>query len=31
MLGKPRPDTMGYADDKLYSRRDAHLNEPSAR
>jgi len=25
MLGKPRPETMGYADDKLYQRRDAHL------
>jgi oxalate decarboxylase/phosphoglucose isomerase-like protein (cupin superfamily) len=21
MLGKPRPETMGYADDKLYQRR----------
>jgi len=27
MLGKPRPETMGYADDKLYQRRDAHLQE----
>jgi mannose-6-phosphate isomerase-like protein (cupin superfamily) len=26
MLGKPRPDTMGYADEELYRRRDAHLN-----
>ena len=25
MLGKSRPETMGYADDKLYERRDAHL------
>ncbi len=25
MLGRGRPDTMGYADDKLYSRRDEHL------
>ena len=30
MLGKSRPETMGYADDKLYSRRDAHLSEPAA-
>jgi hypothetical protein len=26
MLGKGRPDTMGYADEDLYRRRDAHLN-----
>jgi mannose-6-phosphate isomerase-like protein (cupin superfamily) len=25
MLGKGRPETMGYADDELYRRRDAHL------
>jgi oxalate decarboxylase/phosphoglucose isomerase-like protein (cupin superfamily) len=25
MLGRARPDTMGYADDDLYKRRDAHL------
>ena len=25
MLGKDRPDTMGYADDDLYRRRSAHL------
>jgi len=25
MLGKGKPDTMGYADDELYRRRDAHL------
>ena len=26
MLGKGGPDTMGYADEELYRRRDAHLN-----
>jgi hypothetical protein len=26
MLGKGRPDTMGYADEDLYQRRDAHLS-----
>src|SRR6478736_4845702 len=26
MLGKGRPDAMGYADDELYGRRDAHLS-----
>jgi len=26
MLGKGRPDTMGYADEDLYRRRDAHLS-----
>ena len=26
MLGKGRPDTMGYADDELYNRRAAHLS-----
>jgi len=26
MLGKGRPDTMGYADQALFERRDAHLN-----
>jgi quercetin dioxygenase-like cupin family protein len=25
MLGRGRPDAMGYADDELYKRRDAHL------
>ena len=25
MLGKSRPETMGYADDELFKRRDAHL------
>ena len=25
MLGRARPETMGYADDELYQRRDAHL------
>ncbi|HVI64247.1 MAG TPA: hypothetical protein VM910_16930, partial [Bradyrhizobium sp.] len=25
MLGRGRPDTMGYVDDELYRRRDAHL------
>src|SRR5262249_22613556 len=25
MLGRGKPDTMGYADDELYQRRDAHL------
>jgi hypothetical protein len=25
MLGKGRPDTMGYADQTLFERRDAHL------
>ena len=25
MLGRGRPDTMGYADDTLYARRSAHL------
>jgi mannose-6-phosphate isomerase-like protein (cupin superfamily) len=25
MLGRGQPDTMGYADDQLYERRDAHL------
>jgi mannose-6-phosphate isomerase-like protein (cupin superfamily) len=27
MLGKSRPDTMGYADENLYQRRDAHLKD----
>lgn len=26
MLGRGKPETMGYADDDLYSRRSAHLN-----
>ncbi len=25
MLGRGKPDTMGYADDELYKRKDAHL------
>jgi len=25
MLGRGRPEAMGYADDELYKRRDAHL------
>ena len=25
MLGRGRPGTMGYADDELFERRDAHL------
>jgi oxalate decarboxylase/phosphoglucose isomerase-like protein (cupin superfamily) len=25
MLGKARPETMGYADEQLYQHRDAHL------
>jgi hypothetical protein len=25
MLGTSRPETMGYADEKLYERRNAHL------
>jgi len=25
MLGRGRPEAMGYADDDLYRRRDAHL------
>ena len=28
MLGKARPETMGYADDELYKRRDARINDP---
>jgi oxalate decarboxylase/phosphoglucose isomerase-like protein (cupin superfamily) len=27
MLGRGRPETMGYADDRLFQRRDAHLEE----
>jgi mannose-6-phosphate isomerase-like protein (cupin superfamily) len=27
MLGKARPDAMGYADENLYQRRDAHLKD----
>jgi oxalate decarboxylase/phosphoglucose isomerase-like protein (cupin superfamily) len=27
MLGRAKPDTMGYADDELYKRRAAHLGE----
>ena len=26
MLGRGKPDTMGYADEKLFAKRDAHLN-----
>ena len=29
MLGRARPETMGYADDTLYQRRDAHLKDKS--
>jgi hypothetical protein len=25
MLGRGRPEAMGYADEELYNRRDAHL------
>jgi hypothetical protein len=25
MLGRGKPETMGYTDDKLYEHRDAHL------
>jgi hypothetical protein len=25
MLGRGKPETMGYADDQLYDRREAHL------
>ncbi|MCX7197786.1 MAG: cupin domain-containing protein, partial [Proteobacteria bacterium] len=25
MLGRAKPETMGYADEKLYEQRDAHL------
>jgi len=25
MIGRAKPETMGYADDDLYKRRDAHL------
>jgi len=25
MLGRAKPETMGYADDALFQRRDAHL------
>lgn len=27
MLGRGKPETMGYSDDKLFQRRDAHLQE----
>ena len=27
MLGRGKPEAMGYADDKLFERRDAHLKE----
>lgn len=30
MLGRGRPETMGYADDRLFQRRGAHLEEDSA-
>jgi hypothetical protein len=26
MLGRGKPETMGYADNELYKRRDDHLN-----
>ncbi|MEH2482296.1 quercetin dioxygenase-like cupin family protein [Nitrobacteraceae bacterium AZCC 2146] len=29
MLGRAKPDTMGYADDSLYQKRDHHLREVS--
>lgn len=29
MLGRAKPETMGYADDSLYQRRDAHLKSAS--
>jgi mannose-6-phosphate isomerase-like protein (cupin superfamily) len=29
MLGRGRPETMGYADDELYKRRDQHLKDAS--
>jgi len=28
MLGRGRPDAMGYSDDQLYARREAHLKTP---
>jgi hypothetical protein len=28
MLGRARPEAMGYADDELYRRREAHLGRP---
>ena len=30
MLGKSRPEAMGYADDELYKRREAHLKEATS-
>jgi hypothetical protein len=30
MLGKSRPEAMGYADEELYKRRDAHLKESAS-
>ena len=30
MLGRAKPETMGYADEKLYQRRDAHLGKNDA-
>src|ERR1700733_3261585 len=30
MLGRGKPDTMGYADDELYKRRAAHLDAPAS-
>ena len=29
MLGRAKPETMGYKDDALYNRRDAHLTKAS--
>jgi oxalate decarboxylase/phosphoglucose isomerase-like protein (cupin superfamily) len=29
MLGRAKPETMGYADDELYNRRDEHLKQAS--
>jgi hypothetical protein len=28
VLGRTRPEAMGYADDELYRRREAHLGRP---
>ena len=31
MLGKARPDAMGYADDQLFERREAHLHDDAVK
>lgn len=31
MLGKARPEAMGYSDDELYNRREAHLRDEAAK